>query len=120
MVPIELDKKDCNGNPILDHFSHYGNNFYSEFHTHIPVDCGILYEYFREDLIQEIKNKIPPDNYLERIIYNYMLNIDEPINIEKLIELLSGTDRISFYYTPIILFILEKRYDKYFNKQEQL
>lgn len=75
-------------------------------------------EYVSFHLVKCIKEKIVPDNILDRILYNYMIGVEEPINIKELIEILSKNDKIAFYYTPLILFILEKRYDKYFMKKE--
>lgn len=77
-----------------------------------------LIEYFPPELINCIKNKTPPEDIIHKIIYNYMIGKEEEIDVEDLIDRLSKDNIESFYYTPIIIFILENRYNKYFKKEE--
>lgn len=89
---------------------------------HITNPSSELEEYFSVSLLSKLKLEAsePPEDYIEKLIYNYFHNIKEEINVDKVISLLDNTDKYSFYYTPIILFILQKHYDRYFVKQEQL
>lgn len=110
----KLTQCQCN---CKDEFDYHGC-------VHIDVNAE-LEEYFPSNLLsllklKEVEGVKPPEDYLQRIIFNYMHNIDEEINVDEVISRLKNNDKQSFYYTPVILYILHKRYDKYFIKQEQL
>lgn len=57
-------------------------------------------------------------DYLELIVYNYLINQDQEIERKKIIPYLLKTDIHSYYFIPLIVFILKKKYDKYFVKEE--
>lgn len=82
-----------------------------------------LQEYFPQNVIDYllgIEGVKEPTFYLDQIIVNYMLGKDEEIDVDKIMSYLKRDDRISFYYTPILIFILEKRYERYFNKKTEV
>ena len=87
------------------------------------INSAGLQEYFSQDLVDYllgIEGAKEPTFYLDRLIVNYMLNREEEIDVNKVMSYLKKDDRISFYYTPIIVFILQKRYEKYFERNTQL
>lgn len=88
---------------------------------HITDPNSELEEYFPVSMLSKFSLTMdqPPEDYIERLIYNYFHNIKEEIDINKIIPLLNDTNKHSFYYTPIVIFILQKEYDRYFAKQEQ-
>lgn len=96
------------------------NNHMDEFKKCQELSNEGLIEYFPPELISCIVNKIPPEDMIYKIIYNYMVGEEEKINVEELIKRLSKYNIETFYYTPIIIFILEKRYNKYFKKEEKV
>lgn len=70
------------------------------------------------DIEKEIPWKYKDVDYLELILYNYLINEDQEIERKKLVPYLLNTDLHSYYHLPIIIFILRKKYDKYFIKTE--
>lgn len=92
----------------------------SDFKKCITICDDGLMEYFPPELIDSIRNKVPPEDLIYKIIYNYMIGKEEKIDVEELLKYLSGTNIKSFRYTPIVIFILEARYNKYFVKEERI
>lgn len=75
-----------------------------------PIECN--------DIEKEITWRYKDVDYLELILYNYLINNDQEIDRKKLVPYLLNNDLHSYYYLPIIIFILKKKYDKYFIKTE--
>lgn len=75
-----------------------------------PIECN--------DIEKEITWRYKDVDYLELILYNYLINNDQEIDRKKLVPYLVNNDLHSYYYLPIIIFILKKKYDKYFIKTE--
>ena len=48
------------------------------------------------------------------IIYNYINDIDQEINLKDLIKYISEPSLYCYEYFPIILYILKKKYENYF------
>lgn len=117
MVQTQLNQCNC---PMAS-CDGYDNHYHAKINPHANLE-----EYFPIQLLDKLAIKpsegsTQPEDYIERVIYNFMHNIEEEIDTDKLIELITlRPARESFYYMPIIIYILQKRYDKYFIKEEQV
>jgi hypothetical protein len=108
------------------------------------VDSGLLMDYFHHELIhaltgKECKNSIFTENdsneqesenvteeskdyttdfYLDEIIYRYLTNQMVDIDKEKLIPYMLRVDCYTYLTMPLVMYIVMKYYDSYFEKTE--
>lgn len=83
--------------------------------TCIPVSKDGIKLYDDYILIQDIlRGELTSDDYLDKIIFNYFMNIKEEINKDILLKSLLKKDYRTFIYTPIIIFIILHYYNEYF------
>lgn len=72
--------------------------------------------YFSIDFIHSlICGDLKTDYYYEVIIFNYLHDIKDQISISELIKNFKIHDPRTFYYIPIVCFILSSYYEEYFN-----
>ena len=70
---------------------------------------------------EPIESPIPRINsltYLDEIIYQYMTNRTIDIDRDKLIQYTLQVDNYTYMTFPIVMYIIMKYYDSYFNKEE--
>ena len=80
-----------------------------------------LREYFPFALINDIKtSKLTSDDYLDEIIFNYFLQLKMDVDVDKLLEVIEPLSLRNFMYLPIIIYILSRYYDEYFNRPNDL
>lgn len=76
---------------------------------------GVTAEYFPILLTRGILEKnLESTDYLDQIIYNWVLNIDMEIDLSKIMEYDMTMSRHNFWYFPIILYILQQKYNAIF------
>lgn len=76
---------------------------------------GFTPEYFPILLTKGIQSKnLESTDYMDQIIYNWILNIDEPVDINKLLDYDLTMSRHNYWYIPVILYILKQRYNDIF------
>lgn len=75
-----------------------------------------------EDIDSEfIESPVPRVNsltYLDEVIYQYMTNRTIDIDRDKLIQYTLQVDNYTYMTFPIVMYIIMKYYDSYFNKEE--
>lgn len=95
-----------------------------DFHAcFIGLSSSALQEYFPQALIDNILQIEDAESisfYLDQVIVDFMLHKERTLDTDKILNELKKDDRISYYYTPIILYILTNRYNNYFKKTEEL
>lgn len=87
------------------------------------INSQALQEYFPQELIDHIlgvEHSGVSLSYLDQIIVDFMNHKEREYDVQKIISLLMKDDRVAFYYTPIIIYILKNRYDKYFKQNNEL
>ena len=71
--------------------------------------CGIV---FLKTLL--IKSYTSDEKYIFNLIMNYMANVSNAIDIDSIIRVVMSNGRFSYFYTPLIIWVLKKNYDRYF------
>lgn len=78
------------------------------------------HEYFPHEFLSQILNKsIETDDYFQLIIFNYIHNISMQYDRQELINSLDQ-DEHTFYYLPMIIFIVNTLYRKYFMSENEI
>lgn len=73
------------------------------------------YSYFSYDFMQQLLGcQINTTNIMELIIFNYIHNIKGSISASELIKSVDVNSIQTFYYLPIVCFILSKLYEDFF------
>ncbi len=86
-----------------------------------PVSNEGFGEYFDHILIEDIMNgELSSDDYLNKIVYNYIMNIDMEIDKDILLKYTFNHTIKSFHYIPLVMYIIIKRYNEYFNTYVEL
>ncbi len=76
-------------------------------------------EYFNSAFLRMILNgKIDTDDYFELIIFNYLHNIKMKIDRKEIINSLDEGEH-TFYYLPMIIYIIGSLYKEYFNVENE-
>ena len=76
---------------------------------------GVTPEYFPILLTKGILEKnLESTDYLDLIIYNWVLQIDMDIDFNKLMDYDMTMSRHNFWYFPLIIFILQQKYNAFF------
>lgn len=77
-------------------------------------------EYFNSDFLKMLlAGKIDTDDYCELIIFNYMHDISMKIDRKEIINHLDK-DEHTFYFLPMIIFIIGAMYKKYFVSEKEI
>lgn len=77
-------------------------------------------EYFSHDFLEMILcGKLETDEYFELIIFNYLHNIKMTYDRKDIIDSLEKNER-TFYYLPIIIYILGTVYKDYFVSENEI
>lgn len=78
-------------------------------------------QYFRADFIRQLLNcEINTDNIMELIIFNYLHQISSPISTSELLKSIDIDSIQSFYYIPMVCYILSEYYDAFFKSKSTL
>lgn len=78
-------------------------------------------EYFSIDFLEQLKSgNFKSNDTFETIIYNYLYHIGIPLSRSELYNLCDKDDIRSFYYIPIILYIITQYYNEYFHAESSL
>jgi hypothetical protein len=87
----------------------------------IDKDKNYFYEYYSIDLIEDIINKdLRSEDYIDKIIYNYMNFIDEDIDSDRLSKYTWNHGIRTYMYLPIVIYILQRYYTDYFRRPSEL
>lgn len=77
-------------------------------------------EYFSSKFLLQILNCcIDTDDYFELIIFNYLHNIKMTIDRKEIINRLDNDEK-TFYYLPMIIYIIGTMYQKYFASEKEI
>ena len=77
-----------------------------------------MYDYISKQLIDDIINGVlTSTDYMDEIIFNYLKNIPMEIDKAKLLNYTYDHSIKVFQYLPMIMYIMIKRYDEYFNTE---
>lgn len=77
-------------------------------------------EYFSSDLLNAIiSKKIETDDYFELIIFNFIHHIAMKYDRKEIIDSLEKNER-TFYYLPMIIYILGTQYKDYFVSENEI
>lgn len=80
---------------------------------------GVKPEYFPILLTKGILEKnLESTDYLDLIIYNWVLKIDMNIDFFKIMDMDFSMSRHNFWYLPIIIYILQQKYKEFFTAQK--
>ena len=76
---------------------------------------GVTAEYFPILLTRGILEKnLESADYMDQIIYNWILGIDMSIDLDRLMEYDLSMSRHNFWYFPIVIYILQQKYNQIF------
>lgn len=90
------------------------NRIYDEFEM-APVIKGEELELSNEDK-RQIMIYTEDQKYILSMIIQFMNNTTTQVNFDSIIQVLLTKGRFSYFYGPIIVYILRKTYDSYFTK----
>lgn len=77
--------------------------------------------YISKQLIDDIMvGVLTSTDYMDEIIFNYLKNIPMEIDKSKLLNYTYDQSIKVFQYLPIIMYIIMKRYDEYFNIESEI
>ena len=102
---------------IVKHKPRLDNNLYVELGEEVDLDS-------EEGVLDTEQTEYPPIpaikslTYLDEIIYQYMTNRTIDIDRNKLIQYSLQVDNYTYMTFPIVMYIIMKYYDSYFNKEE--
>ncbi len=88
----------------------------------LDIDNSLgLYDYISKQLIDDIINGVlTSTDYMDEIIFNYLKNIPMEIDKAKLLNYTYDQSIKVFQYLPMIMYIMIKRYDEYFNTETEV
>ena len=76
---------------------------------------GVTAEYFPILLTRGILEKnLESADYMDQIIYNWILGIDMTIDLDRLMGYDLSMSRHNFWYFPIVIYILQQKYNQIF------
>ncbi len=77
---------------------------------------GVTREYFPVELTNGIKDgNLQTSGYFDQIIFNYVRGIQDPIDIDKLMECNMEQSMTNFLQLPLIIYILQQNYNAIFH-----
>lgn len=86
--------------------------------TWTPGDAN---QYFSKKFIDQLLGcEISTENILEVIIWNFLHRINDPISIKDLLQSINIDSLQTFYYLPIVIYILTIIYGEYFKANKSL
>ena len=86
--------------------------------TWTPSDAN---QYFSKSFIEQLMScEINTDNILELIIWNFLHRINTPLSIKELLQSIDIDSIQTFYYLPIVIYILSVWYGEYFKADKSL
>lgn len=78
-------------------------------------------QYFSSNFINSLRNcKIDTENILEYMIFNFIHHINDSLSMSELIQSIDIDDVKTFYYLPMVCYILGVYYKEYFKSEDML